>query len=464
MKIKKYTADNMSEAMRLIKEDLGPNAVIVSSEPAPRKNIKSLFGPRQMIVTAAAEQNRLGQDLPVYTRSRQIQAAPNTMLYSGEEVMDYTDANDANDAKDAKEDTGEISGDFKELLAAPAVIQTRAVGNSNRNQGLDDENTDLLRPQPVKERVIPDDVVPAKLPEPLLDLESEGDAWFKVLVEDLVNQQEGREMEKDGPTKWAQVLNNMEIHEKIIDNILSGINEAFQDDKFMDTEEFIILSLKNNVVKLVERAYGTLSSQRIKTFIGPTGVGKTTTLVKLATRYQLFEQKNIALVALYDHRFGALEELNYYAEIIKAPVEIVMTPEELSRAVRKHDDKDYILIDTEGRPSKNTGQVLELKTFIDAVGADQDIHLVLSATTKNRDIMRIIKDFSRAGINKMIFTKLDETDTLGSMLNAVCETGIPVAYVTDGQNIPDNIHALTSKKLANMIFEGFDLGEAAAEF
>jgi len=420
MKIKKYTAENMSEAMKLIKDDLGPNAVIVSSEQAPRRNIRDFFAPRQLIITAAVEE-QVEKSLPPAPQRQQIEAPH--------------------------------AGGNKRLPAAAAVYRTQP--ELNAGGGLD-----VNRPQPPREPVIPKNVVPARLPEPLVDFEGENrDAWFKILVNKMVNQQEGEKLENPA-TKWQQILKNLEIHDKIVELLLSGIKETPGHDS-IDTEEFVKVSLKNNIVKLVERAYKRNDNKRIKTFIGPTGVGKTTTLVKMATRYQVFHQRSIALIALYDHRFGALEELNYYAEIIGTPVEIVMTPGELDKAVQKHKDKDYIFIDTEGRPSKNTGQILELKTFIDAIGDEQDILLILSATTKNRDIMRIVNDFSRVGISKLIFTKLDETDTLGSILNAICEIGAPVSYVTRGQNIPDDIEAVTPKKLAGIILEGFDSSEKA---
>lgn len=419
MKIKRYTVSNMQEAINVIKKDMGPNAIIIGSEKAPRKSIWDFLGPRQLIVTAAVEE-RQEETIPPKPEVKEI----------------------------------DITGNNKRLPAAAAVLRTQPPLNSSG--GLD-----ISRPRPGKEPIIPKNVLPARLPEPLLDFgEEEKDDWFKMLVHKMADQGEVGEMDST-TSKWRQILREMEIHDKIAEILLSDLKETPEVDS-TDTEEFFKISLKNKIVTLVERAYKNSASNRIMTFVGPTGVGKTTTLVKIATRYQVFHHKSIALIALYDHRFGALEELNYYAEIIGAPVEIVMTPGELDKAVQKHQDKDYIFIDTEGRPSKNTGQILELKTFLDAIGDQQDVLLVLSATTKNRDIMRIARDFSRAGFSKMVFTKLDETDTLGSMLNVICEIGAPVSYITNGQNIPDDIEAVNPKRLANLILEGLDRGEALA--
>lgn len=417
MKIKKYTAANMPEAMKLIKEDLGPNAVIVSTEQAPRKNIRDFLGPRQLIITAAVEEqveNLLSRD----AREKHVEELPGARLPAALTVYRTTEALSAG---------GEANGSVCSGSHEP---------------------------------FIPKDIVPTSLPEPLVDFAGENrDAWFKLMVNNVVDQMEGEDMNSPA-AKWGQILKNMEIHDKIVELLLSEITDTGENDnQWEDREEIVKVSLKKNIVKLVDKAYKNNGNYKIKTFIGPTGVGKTTTLVKMATRYKVFHQKDIALIALYNHRFGALEELSYYAEIIGVPVEVVMTPGELDKAVQKHAGKDYILIDTEGRPSKNKGQILELKTFIDAIGNEQDILLVLSATTKNRDIMRIANDFSRVGTSRMVFTKLDETDTLGSMLNAICEVGAPVSYITRGQNIPDDIEAVTPKKLAGILLEGFDSSE-----
>ncbi len=413
MKIKKYTAENMQQAMNLIKQDLGPNAVIVSSEKVRRKNIRDFLGPRELIVTAAVEEDDREQSLPSQPESDKYQ---------------------------------------QRLAAASSVYRTQPETNSGG--GLD-----VTRPKSGEGPLIPQDVMPTRLPEPLISSSDQNtDAWFKILLDDIVSQQEGEEMETNQAGKWKQIFRNLEVHDKISEIILSDLKETDYQNT-TSAEDFLQVSLKNNIIKLVEPAYKRNNSQRIITFVGPTGVGKTTTLVKMATRYKVSHEKSIALIALYDHRFGSLEELNYYAELIGAPIEVVMTPKELVKSVQKHKDKDYIFIDTEGRPSKNTGQILELKTFIDSIEDEQDVLLVLSATTKNRDIVRIANDFSRVGINRLVFTKLDETDTLGSMLNVVCEIGAPVSYVTKGQNIPDDIEPINPKKLASIILDGFDSSE-----
>ena len=162
----------------------------------------------------------------------------------------------------------------------------------------------------------------------------------------------------------------------------------------------------------------------------------------------------MALVTVYTYRYGAADQLKIYGSTIGVPVDVVMTPAELRQSVERHADKDYILIDTVGRSSKNTGQVLELKGFLESIAGNKQIYLVMSATTKDRDLLRIIKDFQIANYTGCIFTKLDETETLGSMLNIVLRTGVPLRYCTDGQVIPDDIIEIKPRNLAEMILRG----------
>ncbi|MGB9826668.1 MAG: flagellar biosynthesis protein FlhF, partial [Desulfofundulus sp.] len=193
---------------------------------------------------------------------------------------------------------------------------------------------------------------------------------------------------------------------------------------------------------------------KIQAFIGPTGVGKTTTLAKLATRMALFEQKKIALIAIYSHRFGVVEELKFYGQMIGVPVEVVMTPAELASAVEAHQDKDAVFIDTEGISCRNAGQLLKLKGFMDALPPSRRTFLVLSATTRNRDLLHMAREFARAGYSEFIFTKLDETRTRGGALNLIHQMHLPLAYVTSGQNVPDDIAGVNPRSLAALILEG----------
>ncbi|MDI6799707.1 MAG: flagellar biosynthesis protein FlhF [Actinomycetota bacterium] len=202
------------------------------------------------------------------------------------------------------------------------------------------------------------------------------------------------------------------------------------------------------------RVEGTLEElgegRKVIALVGPTGSGKTTTIAKLAARSSIFSGKNVALITADTYRIAAVEQLKIYAEIIGAPVEIVFCQDDMRTTLRKHEDKDLILIDTAGRSPHNQDQILELADLISACQPDQII-LVLSLTTKPADLIDAVERFSKANVSNLLFTKLDETRSPGSMLGLLKETGLPLSYITDGQNVPDDIEAASPALVAKII-------------
>ncbi|HZD59699.1 MAG TPA: flagellar biosynthesis protein FlhF [Anaerolineae bacterium] len=187
--------------------------------------------------------------------------------------------------------------------------------------------------------------------------------------------------------------------------------------------------------------------QRIIALIGPTGAGKTTTIAKLAARYCLYEGKKGVFLTADTYRIAAVDQLRTYADIIGVPTEIIFSNQDAREALEKHQDKDLVFIDTAGRSPHNEMQINELVGLMNACSPDE-IHLVLSMTTKMTDQMNAIKRFSVVPVNRLIFTKLDETNTPGTMLNIVDKVEVPISYLTIGQNVPEDIKVAESRELA----------------
>lgn len=184
--------------------------------------------------------------------------------------------------------------------------------------------------------------------------------------------------------------------------------------------------------------------------IGPTGVGKTTTIAKLAGRLALIDKKKVGLITIDTYRIGAVEQLKTYAEIMNIPFKVVITLKEMNEAIEELKDCDVILIDTTGRSSKNTMQISELRAFIDKVKAD-NISLVISATTKNTDIETILTGYENIGYDNIIITKLDETTSYGNLYKILKKSRKPVSYITTGQNVPDDINIPSINGLIDLI-------------
>ena len=275
---------------------------------------------------------------------------------------------------------------------------------------------------------------------------------LKQLVSRLVSGQQRREIEAKGPFyQWMQQLIAHDVEEELAQQILAEIHDKFAADNELSQEVVAIIMQKKIREKL--RTEELPDNARILVFVGPTGVGKTTTLAKLAARFAFYQNKKVGMITIDTYRVGAVDQLRTYADITGMPVEVVMAPKEMAAALEKLSACDIILVDTAGRNAKNTMQVSELAGFLSVLPAPE-IFLVLSATTKTRDLYMIMDKFSRVNYNRLIFTKLDETTTHGVILNVCAKTNYPVTYITTGQNVPDDLEVAHSEKLANLILGG----------
>ena len=191
-------------------------------------------------------------------------------------------------------------------------------------------------------------------------------------------------------------------------------------------------------------------------FIGPTGVGKTTTIAKIASKFRVDEKKKVALLTADTYRIAAAEQLRTYANILEVPFRVIYTVEEIEQALVDFKDYDYILVDTAGHSHQNEAQKETMSKFIHSVDdmVEKEVFLVLSATTKYRDLVSIADAYKEIADYKLIFTKLDETTTLGNLLNLKLYTGASLSYVTCGQNVPDDIEDFNPQKTVKRLLGG----------
>ena len=190
--------------------------------------------------------------------------------------------------------------------------------------------------------------------------------------------------------------------------------------------------------------------QKVVALVGPTGVGKTTTIAKLAANFRLRDGIRMGLVTVDTYRIAAVEQLRTYAEIIDLPMQIVTTPPEMRRAIESFSGMDLILIDTAGRSPRDELKIQELKQLLEAARVNE-VHLVLSLTSSLKSLQSTVRNFTAADISSLILTKLDEADSLGSILSLNREVSLPVSYLTTGQNVPDDIEPAAHDRLARLI-------------
>jgi flagellar biosynthesis protein FlhF len=203
--------------------------------------------------------------------------------------------------------------------------------------------------------------------------------------------------------------------------------------------------------------------------VGPTGVGKTTTIAKLAAHFKLREQKRVGMITIDTYRIAAVDQLKAYAEILDVPLEIVLTPAEMSAALERMRDFDLVLIDTSGRSQKDAQRLAELKQFLDVAqqsggvgGCRLEVHLVLSCTGHPDQLLDVAEKFSALGVERVVFTKVDEAVGLGVILNVVRRLNLHLSYLTNGQDVPDDIEVGHRRRVAQMMLNaGAAVGEQA---
>jgi flagellar biosynthesis protein FlhF len=192
---------------------------------------------------------------------------------------------------------------------------------------------------------------------------------------------------------------------------------------------------------------------KIQFFVGPTGAGKTTTIAKLAAYFSLEKKKKCSLITTDTYRISAIDQLRAYSEIIGIDLQAVYSPDDIQDVIQNCKYSDIILVDSAGRSQKNREHMDELAAFMQELNPDC-VHLVLSAATKESDLIAIANKYKKLGVSRLLFTKLDETMKLGNIFNVVQTVGIPVSYFTIGQSVPDDIETAQSTAFVKKLLEG----------
>ncbi len=280
----------------------------------------------------------------------------------------------------------------------------------------------------------------------------EGLHELKSMMHKLLLQNSGQlqnEQESETVACWKNHLENHDVNPELIEEIMEEIQVNLSGEVKL-TRDVMAMVIEKKVAERM--SYAEEKSSRLQVFLGPTGVGKTTTLAKLAARYSIYQNERVGLITIDHYRIGAVEQLKTYSEIVDVPLEVAMSQKDLREALKRLEYCDRVLIDTAGRGTGNLMQLQEMAGYVREL-PDSENYLVMSATTRWQDIKYISNSFHNLGFNRLIVTKIDETRSLGAVLNAIYFTGVPLVYLTNGQNVPDDLQVAREVNIPSRLVE-----------
>lgn len=411
MIIKKFQAKTEDEALNLAKAELGDNVVVLNTKKDVKpKGFFSFFKPKMVEVTVAKEEEQ--------------------------EIAARAEAND-----------------IKGAIASVNRLRTQAEAES-KYEPLLARDDDMVNKKL--------DSIQSLLQEKLQKNEAMSKDDIEKEVQ-LVSAPIMKEIEKseDDNTDFLKLIYNTmidnEVNEAYANQMISDIEQSFDGDAKM---EYILSHIYQKMILKFGKTECIAPSEqkgaKVVFFIGPTGVGKTTTLAKIASRLAIVDNKKVAMITADTYRMSAASQLESYANIMHTPFHVIYGADEIAEHYETYKNYDYILVDTAGHSHHNAEQrqaMIDLVHALDDV-AEKEVYLVVSATTKYRDLVSIADAYREVADYRLIFTKLDETSTYGNLFNLRIHTGASLSYVTCGQNVPDDIDKFSPQDTVRKLLGG----------
>jgi len=401
MRVKRFVVDSMPDALQRIRVELGNDAVILNTKEIKIGGFLGLFGKKRIEVIAATDTST--------AVSKQAQGPPTVKLEHAPAPIAVPTA-------------VAVIEPVEPISAAPAIERIERPLSNPINK-----DEDLLKEvRQMKEMIL----------------------RFSNL-----NGTEG--ILPEGFRTIEQRLLEQDIQPNIIAKIFGQIIEEDAGATTDWTEAHVQSLVKEQLLQILKHdSIKTLHSEtKIVHFVGPTGVGKTTTIAKLAAEQVLKYNRKVGFITSDTYRIAAIEQLKVYANILNVPLEVVFSPREMSKAFRTFADKDLIFMDTAGRNYRNELYVSELIALLRDSG-QSETYLVLSLTSKYQDMKVIAENFVKFNVDKVLYTKMDETGTYGAIVNLAHDFNLHGSYITNGQNVPDDIEVMKDERIVDLIIGG----------
>ena len=405
MQVKTFEAVNMKQALQLVREEMGPRAVIVSSRLVRKDGgLFGLLGRRVLEVTAAVDTPR--QEEPVAVKGSLPPDLPPSRTRSTGVYHDIWAVKQAVDP---------LLDEIREIREKVSAMDER------------------LGPEPSESRS---------------DL-----AQIRSLLASLVGSGAlAPDAEGSAAQRLFYFLLGRGIDEPLARSLVQRVVARVDPGALADMDR-LKLNLAAEMRNDLARAERGGVPSRVQLFVGPTGVGKTTTIAKLAARAARSNPNGVLIVTTDVHRVAAVEQVVRFGEMLSVPVEVAISPNDLARTIAQAENRERILVDTTGRSPRDGGSLRTLRGYIDAA-SEAEVMLVLSATTRAADSSDILEAYGELPYSRLILTKLDETRVYGELYNAIVRSGRPIACVTNGQAVPEHLESLDAPGILRKVLHG----------
>ncbi len=250
----------------------------------------------------------------------------------------------------------------------------------------------------------------------------------------------------------VDVLRHREIQEPIITAVLNQLKKYNNFLHSTNIDSYVVSSLAS-MIPTFQFEVHKQNRPKVVSLVGPTGVGKTTCIAKLAVISKILHNLNVGLISVDTYRLGALDQLRIFADVSNVDMLVAYEPDDIPGLIKKFAQKDVIFIDTAGRSQRNTEHLQKAKEFLNAAHVDET-YLVMSATSGTKTLFDVAERFKVLEYDSVIFTKIDEAATYGNILNVVANYNVPISFLTNGQVIPDDIISADPEFTASMIYTG----------
>ncbi len=461
MTINKYTGKNEEEAMSKVRAELGNAAVIMNVKVVKPKGLGSLFKKSTYEVTAAVEDEEVSKE----TLDFSVPAQQNAQTIEKKVTFDAV-ADDAIILKNAFSAVNEVLEKQEEDVMTTTPKTPKITTEIPEFEPLSGSvpRANILEPTYSKPTYSKQMVNNSQEKAQWNEKEENIESTREPVIAPIEAKKDDRSSINNDNHTFVKMLYNVlldnEVQEKYINNVLEDMDKVLRTSHSID-------NLLSSVYQKMVLKLGTPTKivpgekkPKVVFFIGPTGVGKTTTIAKIASKYKVEEGKKVGLITADTYRMAAANQLQTYANILGVPLNVIYSAEELldtvKSQVREYQDLDVILVDTIGFSHRNEEQRADTKKLITTLSDfyESEVYLVLSATTKHKDLIDIADSYMEFTDFNLIFTKLDETNCIGNIFNLKLYTGASLSYITTGQNVPDDIEIVNAQKLVKQLLGG----------